>query len=72
MRPGAGVKRTRITGAQLQRLLDKLEMSQSEAARQLGVEQVTMYRWIHGKSPIPIAVAIAVKCWLSHGSRSDG
>lgn len=43
--------------------LKTLKLSQSEAARRLGVRQSTMYRWLAGERKIPGPVAAAVKCW---------
>lgn len=53
-----------MTARQLKAALKRLNLSQSEAARRLGVEQSTMYRWLAGERGIPGPVKAAVKCWL--------
>ena len=50
--------------AHLAAALTRLRLSQSEAARRLGVQQSTMYRWLAGERTIPGPVEAAVKCWL--------
>lgn len=53
-----------MTAAQLARALKRLELSQSEAARRLHVEQSTMFRWLAGHRAIPGPVEAAVAAWL--------
>jgi transcriptional regulator with XRE-family HTH domain len=53
-----------MTPRQLRAALKRLRLSQSEAARRLGVQQSTMYRWLAGERKIPGPVAAALKCWL--------
>lgn len=57
-----------MTPRQLRVALKTLRLSQSEAARRLGVQQSTMYRWLAGKRPVPGPVAAAVQCWLRAGT----
>jgi transcriptional regulator with XRE-family HTH domain len=53
-----------VTSRQLRAALKVLELSQSEAARRLGVRQSTMYRWLAGERKIPGPVVAAITCWL--------
>lgn len=55
------------TARQLGKDLKRLGLSQSEAARRLGVRQSTMYRWLAGERKIPGPVQAAVKCWIEKG-----
>lgn len=52
-----------MTPRQLRTALKRLRLSQSEAARRLGVQQSTMYRWLAGERKIPGPVEAAIKCW---------
>lgn len=52
-----------MTPRQLRAALKHLRLSQSEAARRLGVQQSTMYRWLAGERKIPGPVIAAVNCW---------
>ena len=54
----------RMTKRELRDALKKLKLSQSEAARRLGVRQSTMYRWLAGVRKIPGPVQAAIHCWL--------
>ena len=53
-----------MTPRQLRAALKRLGLSQSEAARRLGIQQSTMNRWLAGERKIPGPVAAALKCWL--------
>jgi len=53
-----------MTPRQLRAALKRLRLSQSEAARRLGVEHSTVYRWLAGERKIPGPVVAALKCWL--------
>jgi hypothetical protein len=50
-----------MTKEQLQKLLDKVGLSQSEAARQLGLDPRSMRRYIGGETEIPFVVELALK-----------
>jgi plasmid maintenance system antidote protein VapI len=54
-----------MTALQLRRLLRRLDLTQVEAARRLGVDPRTMRRWVAGDSRIPEAVAIVLRHWAS-------
>jgi transcriptional regulator with XRE-family HTH domain len=54
-----------MTPHQLRAALKRLRLSQSEAARRLGVQQSTMYRWLAGERKIPGPVIAALKCWAA-------
>jgi transcriptional regulator with XRE-family HTH domain len=58
---GAGVA---MTPRQLARALKRLGLSQAQAAKRLGVEHSTVYRWLAGERKIPGPVEAAIKCWL--------
>ena len=53
-----------MTPRELRAVLKRLRLSQSEAARRLGVKQSTMYRWLAGERKIPGPVQAVLKCWL--------
>jgi transcriptional regulator with XRE-family HTH domain len=55
----------KVTPRQVRAALKRLRLSQSEAARRLGVQQSTMYRWLAGERKIPGPVAAAITCWLA-------
>ncbi len=50
-----------MTKEQLQKLLDRVGLSQSEAARQLGLDPRSMRRYIGGETEIPTVVELALK-----------
>lgn len=53
------------TPRQLRAALKRLRLSQSKAARRLGVQQSTIYRWLAGGRKIPGPVEAAIRCWLA-------
>lgn len=57
-----------MTGRQLGQALKRLELAQAAAARQLGVNDRTLRRWIAGDLPVPRGVDLVVLCWREHGS----
>lgn len=52
-----------MTAAELMTALDRLSLTQAEAARRLGVSYMAVWRWTHGYNPIPGPVVAAVNCW---------
>ena len=54
-----------MTPAQLQRLLDSAELSQRRAAKEIGINERTMRKYIAGESKIPKTVELAL-CWIAH------
>lgn len=54
-----------MTPAQLQRLLDSAELSQRRAAKEIGINERTMRKYISGESKIPKTVELAL-CWVAH------
>ena len=57
-----------MTGRQLGRALARLGISQSETARQWGVNPRTVRKWIAGDQPVPRLVDLVVLCWQEHRS----
>jgi hypothetical protein len=57
-----------VTSRQLATTLKRLGIAQTEAARQLGVNDRTMRRWIAGDLPVPRMVELVMDCWQHHGS----
>jgi hypothetical protein len=60
-----------MTGAQLQRLLDKMGESQVGMAKRLGISDRNMRRYVAGELPVPRVVEIAVRCMAEHMSPVD-
>jgi hypothetical protein len=58
-----------ITPFQLKGHLQRVGLSQMEAARRLDVNPRTVRRWIAGESPIPEAVAQLVALWPTRKAR---
>jgi DNA-binding transcriptional regulator YiaG len=56
-----------MTAAQYKETLDKLRLSQSEAARFLGVAVSTSHRWAKGTAPVPKAVALCLRFMTEEG-----
>lgn len=54
-----------VTAAQLKRALAKAGLSQRGTAKELGINERTMRRYISGEQPIPRVVEYAV-LWLVH------
>jgi hypothetical protein len=54
-------KSTAMSPSQLQKLLDSTQLSQAEAARQLGLDPRSMRRYISGEVEVPLHVEIALK-----------
>ena len=52
-----------MTPQELRDALEELGLNQSEAARRLGVEQSTMYRWVSGERKVPSSVEAALEAW---------
>lgn len=44
------------TAASLLRLLEQLDLSTEDLAREAGVHRATAYRWIAGSTPVPRSV----------------
>ena len=64
-----------MTPGQLQRLIDRAGLSQRGLARELGINERHMRRYIAGDSVIPKHVEIAMTCICEHraaSSASDG
>jgi len=55
-----------MTGKQLQRLLDRAGLSQRGTARELGINERHMRRYIADEAVIPRLVEIAVRCICTH------
>lgn len=53
-----------MTPADLRAALDRLGLSQSEAARRCGVDPRSMRRWLAGDRRIPGPVVELVRTWL--------
>jgi plasmid maintenance system antidote protein VapI len=56
-----------MTKAQLQKVLDKLDMTPPAMAKLLGIDRRTVLRYVKGDFPIPEVIAIAVTCIAEHG-----
>jgi transcriptional regulator with XRE-family HTH domain len=52
-----------LSGKQLRAALERLNITQTEAAKRLGVTARTVRRWVAGDTRIPEAVAIVVRSW---------
>ncbi len=59
-----------MTSRQLRAALNRLGISQSEAARQLNVNNRTVRKWVAGDLPVPRTVELIMDCWLHHGALS--
>jgi plasmid maintenance system antidote protein VapI len=59
-----------MTGKQLQRMIDKTGRSQSGLAREIGITDRQMRRYIAGDRPVPTFIALAVThvCQCQHGT----
>lgn len=55
-----------MTGAQLQRLLDRAKLSQRGAAKAIGIHERTMRKYVAGESKIPKVVELALLCLACH------
>lgn len=58
--------RAGVTPKQLQAALDRAGLSQRVAARELGIGERHMRRYVAGDAVIPKHVAIAVRCICEH------
>lgn len=56
-----------MTARQLRDTLARLGLSQSGAARLLGVTQPSLSDWCRGRYAIPGPVVAALTAWLRHG-----
>ncbi len=54
-----------MTPLQLQKLLDRAGLSQRGAARELGINERTMRKYISGDSSVPRTVEFALQ-WVAH------
>jgi hypothetical protein len=53
-----------MTGAQYQKAINRLHLSQMDSARMLAVNGRTVRRWIADQVPIPHSVAIVIKLMI--------
>lgn len=63
-----------MTPRQLQKFLEDYGFTQRGAARELGIDERTMRRYVAGDSPLPRVVEFALR-WLAHtkgGGRAAG
>lgn len=60
-----------MTGAQLQKLLDRAGLSQRGAAKAIEINERTMRKYIAGESEIPRTVEYALR-WVVHSAVSAG
>lgn len=54
-----------MTGGQLQKLLDSAGLSQRGAAKEIGISERQMRRYIAGDAEVPKVVEYAIR-WLIH------
>jgi transcriptional regulator with XRE-family HTH domain len=54
-----------MTAGQLQRLLDSAGLSQRGAAKEIGINERTIRKYVSGESKIPKTVELAL-CWVAH------
>jgi predicted DNA-binding protein (UPF0251 family) len=54
-----------VTPAELAALLRALNLKQTEAARRLGIDHSTLWRQLHGHTPVSGPVAAAVRGWYA-------
>lgn len=54
-----------MTGGQLQKLLDSAGLSQRGAAKELGISERQMRRYVAGDAEVPTVVEYALR-WLIH------
>jgi len=59
-----------MTGRQLQALLKARGLTQMDLVRALGVEQSTVYRWVHGERRISKVTALAITQLLNKKART--
>jgi transcriptional regulator with XRE-family HTH domain len=60
-----------MTAKQLRKLLDNAGLSQSEAARRLGISARNMRRYVAGDSPVPRAIELALRYLIEHETQKD-
>lgn len=58
-----------MTPTQLKRLLASAELSQRAAAKEIGVNERTMRKYVSGEAPIPRAVELAL-LYVAHLRKS--
>lgn len=54
-----------MTALQLQRMLDSAGLSQRGAAKEIGISERQMRRYVAGEAPVPKVVEYALR-WLIH------
>ena len=52
-----------MTGNQFRKCLDRLELSQVEAARRMYVTTTTVFRWASEARKVPGPVVALLECW---------
>ena len=55
-----------MTGSQLQKLLDSAGLSQRGAAKEIGINERTMRKYVAGESEIPKTVEYALRWVINH------
>jgi plasmid maintenance system antidote protein VapI len=61
-----------VTPAQLQKMIDRAGLSQRGLARELGINERHMRRYIAGEAAIPKTVEIAARCICDHRASDSG
>ncbi|MCD9821172.1 hypothetical protein [Bradyrhizobium japonicum] len=60
-----------MDGAEYQRAIKRLDLTQVEAARFLGVDETTSRRWVAERSPVPRAVAMLLRLMIRYRLSPD-
>ena len=60
-----------MNGAEYLKAIQRLDLTQVEAARFLGVDDTTSRRWVSEKSPVPRAVAILLRLMIRYRLAPD-
>jgi predicted transcriptional regulator len=61
-----------VTPAQLQKMIDRAGLSQRGIARELGINERHMRRYVAGDAVIPRHIEIAARCVCEHVAPDSG
>lgn len=55
-----------MTAAQLSKALERSGRTVRGAAKEMGIHERTLHRYLAGEAPVPKLVEIAARCWEEH------
>jgi predicted transcriptional regulator len=61
-----------VTAAQLGKALERSGRTVRGAAKEMGIHERTLHRYLAGEAEIPKLVELVARCWLDHPPVNQG